>query len=174
LIRRVLFLILACLLVTTASAEDRNTKIRALMEAQGLLATMQEQLTSGHERGRAMANQMMQNALKGLVPDESTKDKMTKAASQFIDEMQSPITAADIVAIWSEAYGSKFSDAELDGLLTYYQSPLAQKEVQVSRLALTVLSERVQAAYKPVMDAAVARYVERIKAIVGDCHCAKQ
>lgn len=172
--RRVVFFILACVFLSTASANDRNAKIRALMDAQGLLATMQQQLTAGRERGRVMANQMMDNTLKGLVPDAATKEKMHQAASQFIEELQSPVTAADIVAIWADAYGSKFSDAELDGLLAYYQSPLAQKEVQISRQALTVLSERMQAAYKPVMDAALARYIERIKAIVGDCHCAKQ
>ena len=117
---------------------------------------------------------MMDNALKGLVPDEATKEKMTQAANQFIDEAQSPVTAADIVAIWSDAYGSKFTDAELDGLLAYYQSPLAQKEVQVSRQAMTTLSERALAAYKPVMDAAIANYISRLKVIVGNCHCAKQ
>jgi hypothetical protein len=84
------------------------------------------------------------------------------------------MTAADFVAMWSQAYGSKFSDAELDGLLAYYRSPLAQKEVQVTREALTQVSERVQAQYRPILDAAVAHYVERLKAIVTDCHCAKQ
>ena len=135
---------------------------------------MQAQLASGRERGRAIAHQMMDNALKDLVPDEATKGKMAQAANQFIDEAQSPVTAADIVAIWSDAYGSKFTDAELDGLLVYYQSPLAQKEVQVSRQALTVLSERAQAANKPVMDAAIANYIGRLKVIVGECRCAKK
>lgn len=172
--RTVLVFILACAIASAASAEDRNSKVRALMEAQGLLTTMQQQLTSGRERGRAMAHQMMDNALKGLVPDDATKEKMAKAANQFIDEAQSPVTAADIVAIWSDAYGSKFTDEELDGLLAYYQSPLAQKEVLISRQALTVLSERAQAAYKPVMDAAIANYIGRLKVIVGECNCAKQ
>lgn len=172
--RRVLVLFIACVFASAASAADRNAKVRALMEAQGLLATMQQQLVSGRERGRAIAHQIMDNALKDMVPDDSTKEKMTLAANQFIDEAQSPVTAADIVAIWSDAYGSKFTDAELDGLLAYYQSPLAQKEVQVSRQALTVLSERAQAAYKPVMDAAIAHYVGRLKVIVSDCHCAKE
>ena len=172
--RRFLFLIFACLLASNASAEDRNAKVRALMEAQGLLTTMQQQLASGRERGRAMAHQMMDNALKGLVPDDATKGKMAAEADRFIDEAQNPVTAAEIVAIWSDAYGSKFTDAELDGLLAYYQSPLAQKEVQISRAALTVLSERIQASYKPVMEAAVANYVARLKAIVTECHCAKQ
>jgi hypothetical protein len=161
---RLLFLIVACLCATTASADDRTDKVRALMEAQGLLTTMQQQLTAGRERSRAMASQMLESAF---------KEKMTEAANQFIDEMKNPLTAADIVAIWSDAYGSKFSDVELDGLLAYYRSPLAQKEVQVSRQALTQLSERTQAAYKPVADAAIAHYVERIRVIVGDCRCAK-
>jgi len=172
--RTVLLFILACAIASAASADDRNAKVRALMEAQGLLTTMQQQLASGRERGRAMAHQMMDNALKDLVPDDATKEKMSQAANQFIEEAQSPLTAADIVAIWSDAYGSKFADAELDGLLAYYQSPLAQKEVQISRQALTVLSERAQAAYKPVVDAAIANYVGRLKVIVGECHCAKQ
>jgi hypothetical protein len=170
---RLLFLIVACLCATTASADDRTDKVRALMEAQGLLTTMQQQLTAGRERSRAMASQMLESAFKGLAPDPVTKEKMTEAANQFIDEMKNPLTAADIVAIWSDAYGSKFSDVELDGLLAYYRSPLAQKEVQVSRQALTQLSERTQAAYKPVADAAIAHYVERIRVIVGDCRCAK-
>lgn len=171
--RRLLVFILASAFVSAASAEDRNAKVRALMDAQGLLTTMQQQLAAGRERGRAIAHQMMDNALKDLAPDAATRDKMTTAANQFIDEVQNPVTAADIVAIWSDVYGSKFTDAELDGLLAYYQSPLGQKEVQVSRQGLTVLSERIQAAYKPVMDKAVANYVGRLKAIVVECHCTK-
>ena len=172
--RRVLAFVVACLLISSASAEDRNAKIRALMEAQGLLTSMQQQLASGRERGKAIAHQMMENAFKDLVPDAATQQKMTQAANQFIDEVQSPITAADIVAIWSEAYGSKFTDEELDGLLAYYRSPLAQKEVQISRQAVGVLAERTMAAYKPVMDAALAHYVGKIKVIVADCNCGKK
>ena len=171
--RRILVFVFACLLASTALAEGRTAKVRALMEAQGLLATMQEQLTAGRDRGRVIANQMMDKAFKDLVPDAATKERMSAASRQFIDEVQNPLTAADIVTIWSDAYGSQFSDAELDGLIAYYRSPLAQKEVLVSRQALTVLSERMQAAYTPVMDAALAKYVERIKTIVGDCRCAK-
>jgi type II secretory pathway pseudopilin PulG len=174
LIRHVLIVLLACLVATTASAQDRNAKIRALMEAQGLLDTMQQQMTAGRERARTMGKQMMDNVMRDLIPDEATKAKLSQASTEFIDASRSPMTAADFVAMWSQAYGSKFSDAELDGLLAYYRSPLAQKEVQVTREALTQVSERVQAQYRPILDAAVAHYVERLKAIVTDCHCAKQ
>jgi hypothetical protein len=53
--QRLLLLIVACMVATSASADERTEKVRALMEAQGLLTTMQQQLTAGRERGRAMA-----------------------------------------------------------------------------------------------------------------------
>ena len=173
-IRRILLLCLASLAVSSVAAQDRTAKIRALMQAQGQLETMQQVLTTGREQGRAMANKMLADALKGLSPDPSSREHLNQAANQFFDEMQSPVTAEQIVAIWSDVYGSKFSDSELDGLLAYYQSPLAQKEVQVSREALAQLSASVRELYRPVMEAALARYIDRLKKIVGDCDCTRK
>jgi hypothetical protein len=174
LIRRIVFLCLASLFVSSAAAQDRTAKIRALMEAQGQLQTMQQMLTASRAQGRATANKMMEQALDGLAPDPATKEQLSQAAHQFIEEIQSPVSAEQIVDIWADAYGSKFSDSELDGLLAYYRSPLAQKEVQVAREAILQMSARVQEIHRPVMQAAITRYVERIRKIVGECNCARQ
>ena len=154
-----------------AHAADRGEKVRALMEAQGLLATFEQQLQLGRERANASAKQMLDQILSGLAPPPESEQKFRDAVEEFIREVQPPWSSTEVVDTWSKLYGAEFSDEELDQLVAYYRSPLAQKEVTVSRMALAKFGAQLQERFKPVMERATSKYIERLKAIVVECNC---
>lgn len=156
---------------TFAYAGDRSDKVQALMEAQGLVKTFDQQIQAGRERAGANANQMLEQLLAGLKPNEAYQEKFRTAVQEFVEQLQPPWSGKKVVEIWSSIYGAEFTDEELDQLLAYYTSPLAQKEVAVSRASFSKFMAQLQEQYKPIMQRATAAYIERLKAIAAECNC---
>ena len=171
---RFFFIVIAAtLLCTSAFAADRGEKIRQLMDAQGLTKTFEQQLQSGREQGKHQANDMLAQMMNGLNPGEKYQKKFQIAVKKFIDDLQPPWNATEIVETWAQFYGPNFSDEELDKLIAFYTSPLAQKEVLASRGALVSFGASFQAKYKPIMERATAQYVQNLQTIVRECNCSK-
>ncbi|MEF9403155.1 MULTISPECIES: DUF2059 domain-containing protein [Ralstonia solanacearum species complex] len=78
-----------------------------------------------------------------------------------------------MVAIWSQQFGTKFTDEELDQLIAFYTSPLGQKEVAATREALPAFNQVIQARYKPIQERATAAFMQRIQQIKTECRCDK-
>ena len=165
--------IAATLLSTSTLASDRGEKIRRLMDAQGLTKTFEQQLMSGREQGKQQANDMLAQLMNGLNPGEAFHNKFKAAANMFIEDLQPPWNAAEIVETWAQLYGPNFSEEELDQLIAFYTSPLAQKEVVASRSALVAFGASFQAKYKPIMERATSQYVHNLQTIVRECNCSK-
>lgn len=156
-----------------APSADRQQKIQALMEAQGLADTIDQQMAAGRERGKANANQLIGQVMHQLAPSPEYQARFREAYEQFVDELQPTWKGSDVVKDWSEIYGPRFTDAELDQLLAWYRSPLGQKDVQQSREAMTELTQRLVSRYQPVMEQATQHFIDRVKTLVNECHCRK-
>lgn len=165
--------LLACLIPMAGNATERLDKIRALMEAQGLVATFEQQIQLGREQAEAQVDQLMEQILGTLRPPPEFDQKLKEAASEFMSAMQPPWSATEIVEVWARHYGSQFTDAELDRLVAHYQSPLGQKDVLASREAMIGFSAELNEAYKPTMEAATQAFMERLQQIEKDCNCRK-
>jgi hypothetical protein len=114
---------------------------------------------------------MLEQLMKGINPPPVYQRKLQDASARFMQALQPPWTAAEIVDVWAQYYGQAFTDAELDSLIAFYKSPLAQKEVVVGRQAMDKLSTHFQAKYKPIMESAISAYVHDLQAIAKECNC---
>jgi hypothetical protein len=170
---RVLVVMFLCAVCSLSQAADRSEKIRELMELQGLVKMFDQQLQSGREHARSMADQMLDKMLTSLNPPEEFKGKLKQAAEEFVEAAQTPWTAQEVVDAWSKYYGAKFSDNELDQLLKYYRSSVGQKDVTVSHEALVLLQAEFRERYTPVMDQATQQFIKRIQTITEECNCKK-
>jgi hypothetical protein len=172
---KIKFIVASIVLAFSVStlAADRDEKIRGLMEAQGLITTFDQMLQSGREQGRSQANNILMQLLAGLNPPNEVRAKLEAAASKFLDDVRSPWSSSEIVSVWSQLYGPSFTDEELDQLLAFYSSPLAQKEVVSSRRALGEFVATIQARNKPMLEAATAAYINNLQAIIRECKCTK-
>ncbi|MET0066957.1 MAG: hypothetical protein ABW076_11495 [Candidatus Thiodiazotropha sp.] len=168
---RIFIFVLSLTLALTASAYDREARIKQLMEAQGLLQTFNQQLElakiKNHEDGR----QILDQVLTQLNPPAEFQARFENAYTTFIEKIEAPWTAQEIVEVWSQHYGSHFTNGEIDQLLEYYTSALAQKEVIASRQALKAFTEHFQNARKPILQEALSEYIEEMKMIARECKC---
>jgi len=170
--KRIALLTLA-LLTGSAFAADRAATLKALIEAQGLATTFDQQLASSRGYGQKMVNDMLDQAVSGLNPPEKTVADLKEAAAEFMKELDSPLGTQDLVDLWTEYYGKKFTDKELKDLLKFYSSPLAQREVVAGREAMTELSLVMRQKFSGAMEQAVIHFTDKVKVIVKDCNCAK-
>jgi hypothetical protein len=162
------------LVCVAASAADRSEKVHDLMEAQGLVQMFEQQLHAGREQTQRQAELTLEKMLSTLNPPAEFQAKLRAASSDFVKAALPPWTAKDIVEVWGKYYGSKFSDEELDELLSYYRSPLGQKDVLASRDALGPYTAEFQERYKPILEKATQEFAERLQVTVKECNCKKK
>lgn len=172
--KRILLASLAALVIChPAHADQRGDKIKALMDAQGLVVTFEQQLSAGREYNQRQAREMQDQMLNGLNLNEQFRTQLQLAVEEFTTAVQPPWGAQEIVNAWAQYYGESFNDEELDRLLAHYTSPLAQKEVSASRQALARFSQHFQTLYSPIVEQATAAYTKRLQTIVQECNCRK-
>jgi len=171
---RFLFLVAICAVSFSAGAADRTAKVHALMDAQGYLAMWDQQLAAGKQHGRQEAQQLLDQMLTSLNPPPEFDAKFRGVMDEYMNALQSPWSAQDIVDVWADKYGSRFTDQELDGLLAYYTSPLGKKDVAATQAAMPEFMNHFTELYKPIMAKATQDYVQNLKRIVHDCACKKK
>jgi hypothetical protein len=156
-----------------ALSADRDAKIRALMEAQGLLETFEQQLQISKEHGRKQSEQVLNQLMAGLNPSPKFVARFRSATDEYIRALDPAWTAQDIVNVWAKYYGSRFTDQELDALLAHYSSPLGKKEVAAGRVALPKFGEHFAMLSQPVLERATKAYIEQLQLIAKECNCRK-
>jgi hypothetical protein len=152
-------------------AGERDGKIRQLMEAQGLLQTFEQQLQLGRQQSQQQGRDMLNQFMTQLNPTPEFAERFEKAFNSFMSKVETPWTADEIVEVWAKHYGEHFSNTELDQLLAYYTSPLAQKEVIASRQALVGFSNHFIQEGKPIAEKALSEFIAEMKIIAKECNC---
>jgi len=155
-------------------ADERSNKVRNLMEAQGLLSMFEQQLTFSKVQNEKVGQQMIEQMLSQLNPNEEFQTRFKAALLTFIKKVETPWSADEIVSVWSEYYGAQFSDKELDLLVGFYTSDIGKKEVSASQIALVKFSEHFQMLGEPIVKKAMQEYIDELKITAKECNCAKK
>ncbi|KAB0548615.1 DUF2059 domain-containing protein [Pseudomonas argentinensis] len=170
---RYLIAAISIFIASHAFADSKTQKIEALLRAQGLVDTWAQQLKSSREYNNVMAQQIMGKVTANLTPNEEFRKRFNDAGEKFLNNVVTPWTAEDMVAVWGDYYGPEFTESELDQLIAFYSSPLAQKEIQVGRSALEKFTLHFQNANKPIVDKATNQYLQDLQLIAKECNCTK-
>ncbi|AMP75816.1 DUF2059 domain-containing protein [Ralstonia solanacearum] len=172
-IRNLIAMAVGIALSTSVVAADRTEKIQKLMQAQGLSQMLEQQMASSREFSRKQADRMVTQVLAGMAPSADFRKRFQSAVEALVADLQPSWSAGEMVAIWSQQFGTKFTDEELDQLIAFYTSPLGRKEVAASREALPAFNQLIQARYKPIQERATAAFMQRIQQIKTECRCDK-
>lgn len=165
-------IILAAVALSGQAAEGtRNTKVHQLLEAQGMMATFDEQMRMREENSKRSVQLMVDETFKRLKPNVGFRQKFNAAAQDLYAALQPPWSAQEVTDIWASIYGSKFTDEELDQLLAFYKSPVAQKETLAGRASLAEFGQYLQTQYAPYEKRAIQQYVERMQVLGRECRC---
>lgn len=168
---RFAFVLVFSLVCCSVSAAPRDDKVRELMKAQGLMQMLEQQLEAGKEDSRKQVRQMSDQMFSRLKPTPEYQDKFMKAFEDFVLSLHKAWSAGEMVEVWAKAYGSQFSDKELDGLLAYYKSPLGQKDVKASQAAMPVLTQHFSQKIGPVVERETATYMDKLEKLIEACKC---
>jgi len=170
---RNLILILLIALPGLSFADERMDKIETLMKAQGLLEVWQQQIEMGKVEGEKQAKAMIDQVVSQLNPNKKYKDRFKKAFTTFMGKMQGNWTAQQIVEVWAKFYGPKFTNSELDQLISFYTSEIGQKDIKASKVALIEFTQYFQSESKPIMEKALKEYISELRVAAKECECPK-
>lgn len=155
-----------------AHAADSNpSKVHQLLEAQGMAAAFEDQMRIREDHSKRSVQIMVDETFKRLKPNAAFKGKFNAAAEELYAALQPPWTPQEVTDIWASIYGSKFSEEELDQLLAFYTSPVAQKETLVGRSSLAEFSQYLAMQYAPYEKKAIQQYAERMQVLGKECRC---
>lgn len=155
----------------SAQAAPRDDKIRDLMQAQGLLQMMETQLEAGKDESRKQVRQISDDLIARLKPNAEYRDKFQQAFDGFVVSLNRAWRPGDLVEVWAKAYGSQFSDKELDSLLAYYKSPLGQKDVKAAQAAMPAIAQYFTQQVAPVTEREAKAYLDKLEKLVDACKC---
>ena len=170
---KIVVLIGLFLVSSLATAADRSDKIKDLLDSQGMLKMYEQQLKTGRDRARQVADQILAQATASLNLTAQVKMQLNDVVQEFISNAMPTWTSQDMLDAWGKYYGTKFSDEELEQLAAFYRSPLGQKDVAATAEALPKLSADFQERYKSQLAKATDQYVKRLQQIMKDCNCRK-
>lgn len=165
----------ACLLLSPMLfAADREEQIKTLMQAQGLLATFEQQLALGRQQNREQGQLMLDQFMTNLNPPPEYRAQFEAAFDKYLQALSSPWSADELVAVWARHFGGKFTSVELEQLIAFYSSDLGQKEVAASRAALIQFSTHFAEAAKPLVETTFQDFSNDLQAIAKQCNCARR
>ncbi len=170
---RVITLCFLAFFSSACVAADRTDKVRVLMESQGLVQMLEQQIYAGRLEGRKQAEQVLDQFMVQLKPTKEFDSRFRAALEDFLKALEPPWKAQDIVDVWAKAYGALFSDQELDELVAYYTSSLGKKDVMATQAALPEVMNHFSALSKPLIERATKDYIQRLQLISKECKCKK-
>jgi hypothetical protein len=152
-----------------ASAEDsRAAKINELIQLQGL-ARMVEQSKTAERAAATQTVRSMTDKMFAQFPNVAAEKRaaMDAAAQRFLSEVQNSFDQDDAVRAWGRFYSEGLTDEELDAIIAYYRSPVGQKDVHASQLALPQFQKYLAEKRATVMNTAIANYTAALRQIVA-------
>lgn len=133
---------LACTQAAHADEVSKRAKIGKLIVAQGMEQMLQQQI----DHSAASLANLGLNAFTSMPADAAivhpvVLKKQKAIYAKFMKDAATIFTAKELVDSWSANYGKDLSESDIDQILAYYSSPIGQKDVASSKLAMTAFSQ---------------------------------
>ena len=170
---RKIFLVVLVFLSFNALADSKTEKVEVLMRTLGTLDLWKNQLEMARAQNQKMGRDMIEQLMAQLNPTDEYRAKFEQAFNGYLAKVVTPWTAEEIVKVWADYYGSGFTEDELDQLISFYSSPLGQKDIDVSRDATIKFSKHFQDIGEPIQKKATSEFIEELKIIAKQCNCRK-
>lgn len=154
-------------------ADSREDKIAQLIEAQGFEDILNAQMAVHRSESERVGQEMLQSFLDNIDATDEIKSDHDSAYKKYLNAVVKPWTAKEVTQVWSKLYGVHFTDKELDGLLAFYTSELAQRETEVIKTAVPEYTRHFQDLAKQIFKNAVETYRFELLLIAERCACQK-
>lgn len=146
---KVLFLVALFLCGSVmADEKSRQATIAEIFKAQGMQEMLQEHLelakTTAGELGRGQLKIMLSGlgATEDQLNSEMFKNsELAQIFGRYIERSAAIFSAEELVNAVAVAYGKNLSEADLNNILAFYQSPSGRKDVLASKEAMNEITK---------------------------------
>lgn len=163
-------LITCCTLCHAGSREENAVR---LIKAQGVVEMFAQQKAQSSLAAKHQSEDILQQITSGFNINDNLKKKFYEISNQFMSDLQSSSTPEEMTKVWADLYTSKFTDSELEELVKYAESPLGQKEREVSQQALSEFTAHFVQLSKVRYEQAINTYITGLKKALDECNCKK-
>ena len=138
-ITTLLFIYALFLGTANAQIDKRLNIVQQIVAAQGLTEMFDQQLELQKQSLQTEVSQLFNKILSdaGARPPNQ---KEQEALDRLSVRSREIFTGKEIVAVWASEYGKNLSDADLVGILNFYESKIGKSDVAASKSALNVLT----------------------------------
>ena len=138
-------LIATLFLGTQAHADEasKRAKIGKLIAVQGMEQMFKQQLDSSKTAMVEMGTKIVRSMSDENTPPSASEKLVEPIFNRFVEDVGNMFTARELVDRWSSQYGKELTEADIDKILAYYSSPIGQKDVKASQMAMVGFSATV-------------------------------
>jgi hypothetical protein len=138
-------LIATLFLCTQAHADEasKRAKIGKLIAVQGMEQMFKQQLDSSKTAMVEMGTKIVRSMSDENTPPSASEKLVEPIFNRFVEDVGNMFTARELVDRWSSQYGKELTEADIDKILAYYSSPIGQKDVKASQMAMVGFSATV-------------------------------
>ena len=143
-----------------ATKQDKVLHLLDLMEMTEMIEDMRAQLTFEAEQSATEIKRQFRQAAgpeAGSMPPEAWAP-IDALLDEYVQFMLPDWTAEEETVWFAELYAADLSEADVDGLIEFYSSPLGQREVRAARNATEAFSARISARQQKRMKVATERF----------------
>ncbi len=152
-----------------ADEVSKAEKLTELMRVQGLYDMIEQQQTYCEAQAQSLDQQVMEKMeedFPGMLSEE-TQLAFEQATTRFMGSVKASWTIAGAVSAWQNYYGNGVTEAELDQILAYYQSPIGQKDIQAAQAAMPKWGQYFAQKTQTTLQEAMQTYMNELDEIVN-------
>jgi len=151
-----------------ADEASKAEKLKELMRVQGLYDMIEQQQMYSEAQAKSLEQQIMgnlENKYHGMIPEKKLAFK--KATERFINYAKASWTVTDAVEAWQQYYGASVTEAELDQILAFYKSPIGQKHILATKMAMPKWNQYFAEKTQGTLEKAMQTYMKELDEIVN-------
>ncbi len=164
---KAIVVIAALLLSTHAMADEasKRAKILKLAEVQGLEQMFQQQVDQSKANLATLGRDLAAKAVIDSGQAMGGKNpRVEKLIERMVDHASHLFTAKEYADLWSRNFGKDLSEADIDQMLVYYKSPVGQKDVRASQLAMGSFASAIGAETQKRVKVLIDEFTKDLKA----------
>jgi hypothetical protein len=153
----------------------KKAKIQRYLQAVGLQDMFASKVAMQKERSEKLATEITDSIIPrdGRVTAEQ-KQKIREAMLGFLASCRETFTPERLATVYGEIYGAHVSEADLDGIIAFYESPIGRKDLAAGKAALPEYSNHFAKESEGLLQKKMAAYIAELRKIIGDPCCDKR
>jgi hypothetical protein len=173
----VLALVSALCISVSAHADEasKDRKIRELLKLQGLTEMLDQQRESAKTQAVDAGKEAFQQAVGDIakVP-AAERPKLDRLIERYVEKADSLLAKEDIEALWVKTYGANVSEAHVDEVIAFYNSPAGKLEVEVTKKTLPVFFDSISETFTRRIKVALEVFSKEVKDEMVKCCSVKR